>query len=822
MRPEDTRGGEVGLLRLSWSETYTVGRGVMPSTGSIVASGRPDCVLVSGARGWLMVILAAVALLWPSQAAFPAPKKKDHGKSSAASQVDLAAPEGQEVQEVADPVSGLAVSDSSPHLGSPGHGPMSPTDMCLTLAGPNGALPTNDADLSSENQFLDLVQHLGAAGGRRRDFIRLAALDPPRPGRLTAGLKPWVRSSIFSLPRRGPQSLAGKGAEANLSSGGGGVSRSGPQGGHEREASPRPLSLRPFARAQEAPSRANVDAEQKFGPGLTGSLSSQFRSVRHDDLEGAKWGLTIRDTLHALSLGLGTETKLEGSFSSHAEGGGTGEGIAEQQRQKGALALSSQFGADGRGGIRLVMTSEQQKASERSQSQGRQEAHLDFAPVRQLKLNADYVVSRAGGGSQQKISTLAAAMQLAPKTELSLSSRTVAPSGGRQSQESRLKLATSLGAGGSTGTLRAERTIIRTEDVGVVKKLNCALAGSLGAGASRTNLSVKFQEDRGEGTTGILSRLAMLHLDRRLGPRLGLTIDHQQRLTQTGDTPVEHLDADYRLTGEMGKNTTLSAALGWLTDPSGVLREMRDVCFEHKLGTASLEVNQQFWRESEDAGTISSIALDIPSGKLPKWARDMCRGDVFRDSSRYLLPDDPSWEEMEFAGYRLVAKQRRGGIDDGLSTLTLAHRRVVADRYHVRLLYQECPESERGLDKGRPMLLSRELLEVGVPVRGALTAFGRFTREPSTSDPGFGGRSAAIGLQGRLSENERLQCSLSREVEEWEAAAGSDWTRITLLYSRRLDEEHQVSFRLAYAWGEEGIGREVREYRLAVGYNNPI
>ncbi len=819
MHPEGARSGEAGLLRLSCSETCAVGRGVMPSTGSIVASGRPDCVLVSGARGWLMVILAAVALLWPSQAAFPAPKKKEHGKSSAASQVDLAAPEGQ---EAADLLSGLPVADWSPHSGSPAHGTMSLADICLPLAEPNEAFPTDDADLSHESHFSDLIKRLGAAGGQRPGFLRLTALDPTHPRRLTAGLRPWVRSSIFSLSPRGPQSLAGKGAEGNVPRGGGRVSGSGPQVDHERGAGPPPLSLRPFARAQEAPSRANVDAEQKFGPGLTGNLSSQFRSVRHDDLEEAKWGLTIRDTLHALSLGLGAETKLEGTFSSHAEGGGTGEGIAEQQRQKGALALSSQFGADGRGGIRLAMTSEQQKAGERWQSRGRQEAHLDFAPVRQLKLNADYVVSKARGGSEQKISTLAAAMQLAPKTELSLSCRTVAPSGGRESQESRLKLATSLGAGDSKGTLRAERAIVRTEDVGVVKKLNCALAGSLGAGASRTNLSVKFQEDRGEGTTGILSRLAMLHLDRRLGSRLALTIDHQQRLTQTGNTPVEHLDADYRLTGEMGENTTLSAALGWLTDPSGVLREMRDVCVEHKLGTASLEVSQQFWRETEDAGAISSIALDIPSGKLPKWARDICRGHVFRDSTRYLLPDDPSWEEMEFAGYRLVAKRRRGGIDDGLSTLTLAHRRVVADRYHIRLLYQECPESERGLDKGRPMLLGRELLEVGVPVRGALTAFGRFTREPSISDPGFGGRSAAIGLQGRLSETERLQCSLSREAEQWEAAAGSDWTRITLLYSRRLDEEHQVSLRLGYAWGEEGIGREVREYRLAVGYNNPI
>jgi hypothetical protein len=226
--------------------------------------------------------------------------------------------------------------------------------------------------------------------------------------------------------------------------------------------------------------------------------------------------------------------------------------------------------------------------------------------------------------------------------------------------------------------------------------------------------------------------------------------------------------------------------------------------------------------ESEEAGTVSSIALDLPSGKLPKWARDICRGQVFRDSNRYLVPDEPSWEEVGFAGYRLVAKRRRGGIDDGLNTLTIAHRRVVAGRYHLRLLYQQCPESERGLDEGRPMLVRRELLEVAMPVHGTLTAFGRFTREPSTSCQAFGASSAAVGLQGRLSETERLQCSLSRQVEQWEEDEGSDRTRITLLYSRRLDEEHQVSLRLGYAWGEEGIGREVREYRLAVGYNNPI
>jgi hypothetical protein len=50
----------------------------------------------------------------------------------------------------------------------------------------------------------------------------------------------------------------------------------------------------------------------------------------------------------------------------------------------------------------------------------------------------------------------------------------------------------------------------------------------------------------------------------------------------------------------------------------------------------------------------------------------------------------------------------------------------------------------------------------------------------------------------------------------------SDLTRVTLMYSRRVDDERSASVKIGYAWGTENSTENVSEYRFTVAYRNPI
>nr|NIS65843.1 hypothetical protein [Gemmatimonadales bacterium] len=134
------------------------------------------------------------------------------------------------------------------------------------------------------------------------------------------------------------------------------------------------------------------------------------------------------------------------------------------------------------------MTTERQETGERSQSTGMQEAHLKLSPVERVSLHADYVTKTGNDGKDQKTSTLGTALQLAPEAELFLVWRKTDATGGRESEESTARLKTDLGGGASTAKLAAERTVIQTDSAGLVEKLKCALAGSVGSGSGRINL----------------------------------------------------------------------------------------------------------------------------------------------------------------------------------------------------------------------------------------------------------------------------------------------------------------------------------------------
>ena len=207
--------------------------------------------------------------------------------------------------------------------------------------------------------------------------------------------------------------------------------------------------------------------------------------------------------------------------------------------------------------------------------------------------------------------------------------------------------------------------------------------------------------------------------------------------------------------------------------------------------------------------------------EAPEWANEMSRGHVFEEAEEYLVPEAPDWLDMDFLGFRLWTDDRRGGPDAGLRTFAFAHRAVVANRYHLQLAYQECPEAREGSRRDRPMELRRQLVELGAPVSRNLRARARYLSDASTVDPRSHEQTLMLGLLGRLADEESVEASVSCTTERWDEES-RDRTSVSLLYSCRLDEERRMSLRMGYSWGEDEPGAREREGRLDFSYHKPI
>ncbi|MBE9565361.1 MAG: hypothetical protein IMF16_01250, partial [Proteobacteria bacterium] len=247
----------------------------------------------------------------------------------------------------------------------------------------------------------------------------------------------------------------------------------------------------------------------------------------------------------------------------------------------------------------------------------------------------------------------------------------------------------------------------------------------------------------------------------------------------------------------------------------------RDVSLRREVGCLALAVSHRVWSEGPHPGTALRYAIDYPTGEAPEWANEMSRGHVFEEAEEYLVPEAPDWLDMDFLGFRLWTDDRRGGPDAGLRTFAFAHRAVVANRYHLQLAYQECPEAREGSRRDRPMELRRQLVELGAPVSRNLRARARYLSDASTVDPRSHEQTLMLGLLGRLADEESVEASVSCTTGRWDEES-RDRTSVSLLYSCRLDAERRMSLRMGYSWGEDEPGAREREGRLDLSYHKPI
>ena len=563
----------------------------------------------------------------------------------------------------------------------------------------------------------------------------------------------------------------------------------------------------------------NLNAALNLAPGI--ALTSNHDSVRNDRPDDEHWGLTTTDTAHSVAFNLGAGGQLTTSLNQHREEWDRTRGLADKQRRTSAIEYASQFGGGGRHGLRFAMTTVEKSVGEEEESERRREAHLDLAPTGRLQLTADYVANTSESGQGKKTRTVGAVMQLAPNTELAASCNTEVSESTESSRGTTLRLTTNWGGGSSAGRLTAEENTVEAEESGAVRNRKWSLTAGLGAGKGRTNLRATLREKRGEGPTGRRQRATALHLDRSFGRRLRLTMDRAQTVRGSNEEFDLTTRSTCTLAADLGRQTSLTAELRSEQDNEGGSECRRDVSLRREVGCLALAVSHRVWSEGPQPGTALRYAIDYPTGEAPEWANEMSRGHVFEEAEEYLVPEAPDWLDMDFLGFRLWTDDRRGGPDAGLRTFAFAHRAVVANRYHLQLAYQECPEAREGSRRDRPMELRRQLVELGAPVSRNLRARARYLSDASTVDPRSHEQTLMLGLLGRLADEESVEASVSCTTGRWDEES-RDRTSVSLLYSCRLDAERRMSLRMGYSWGEDEPGAREREGRLDLSYHKPI
>jgi len=596
--------------------------------------------------------------------------------------------------------------------------------------------------------------------------------------------------------------------------------------------------------APGAAGQASFDFLSLLGSGA--SLTSRHQSNRNSKFEDKNWGLTTSETTHALSFNLGPGSQVTASLADQLEEWDPQLARARLAPQPGAnrrtrsLELKSALGptASPMASLLLALSSGETNKGGQRQWERKREAQLELTPSRWLRLNAEYLAKASQQDREETTKSFGAILELAPEAQLAAGLKTVALENGPDAQESSLSLRARLGNGATAGRLEAEEKVTRSDQAARTKQRKWTLTSALGRGV---NLRAALEEKRGEGPEGALARTTVLHLDRAWGPHLGdeprlkISAERQEKVAGTNAAPETTAKSSCEVAAQLGARTRLDVTVASEQKPREVVGDMRRIVLGQEWGKLRFRAEEQLSAEGQGRRSELAYVVEARSGDLPKWAEGIPGGHEFPDAPEYLLAQRPTWERlnMPFAGFRLWTRQRRGGQYDGLHTFGVGGRGILARRYHLQLAYQQCPEAESGEAKGRPMPVQRGLLEIGTPISKGLTVRAGYQTETSLTTPGLRRRGVALGVWGPLSERERVEVSVSHDrgasfaSGRWEDGAQAA-NRVSLLYSLRVNEEHQISLKVGYGWRERDAGgpqaspdRE-RESRVSLGYEKPI
>jgi hypothetical protein len=247
----------------------------------------------------------------------------------------------------------------------------------------------------------------------------------------------------------------------------------------------------------------------------------------------------------------------------------------------------------------------------------------------------------------------------------------------------------------------------------------------------------------------------------------------------------------------------------------------RYLLLEQRLGGLQLRAEDHRRLDAGVEIAESAVGVDWAKGSLPDWAQSITRKHEFGDIYEYQIAKEANWLDTPFAGTRLWMKQRTGGQEDGLRSLLVSHRTVVAKRYHLQLTYQDRPEYDDGDRKGHPQALRREFADFGAKVARGLVGHTWVQQEQKADDPASQRRTMGLGISGRLRNRAQAELYYSRTAGQWEGATAQRHA-LAVLYDRPVDQDHKLTTKLGYAWGAGvGNGRDA-EYRLTLAYANPI
>ena len=553
-----------------------------------------------------------------------------------------------------------------------------------------------------------------------------------------------------------------------------------------------------------------------WGQGLARiGLVPGYTTPHSEDFAGAAYGLTAAPTAHGLLLNLGPRTTLKAGLSQQQDGRDRALGEGTQER---TLEFATAFGAEGKSGLRLAMTSVE--TVERHESGGRRtaEAHLNLAPTARLIVGVDYVAKNSDRGESAATQTVRTAVHLAPEAELSASLKRADASGASAASESRLALSAALGC----GKLRGEETWSHTSGGRVATRL-WAFAGGFGQGPARTNVTLDLQESRGERPEDPSRRKTFARVRRAVGPHLTLSAEYRENIAGTRASPEGQTETEYGMEARLAPKTTLSAALVTGRKETGASLSRRRLGLAHQWKAVRLKLEERSWREGAVERSLLTWSAEAPAGELPAWAKAIQTGHQFADAKEYLLGEEPSWRpvEMPFAGSRVWAARGAGGDDGGASSLGFAHRRVVAGRLDLQIAVEEHPEAERGTAKWLPLPVRRSALGIGGRLWRSLNARCGYGVESGLDSPGDRLRQMGLTLWGALADDEAVEGAVSHESGRWEGE-GRSRTHVSLLYSHRVDEERRVEVKLGYAWGEGAESGRDRNCRLTLGYEKPL
>lgn len=558
----------------------------------------------------------------------------------------------------------------------------------------------------------------------------------------------------------------------------------------------------------------NLSGSYQLLPGA--SFSTTRTSLTNDRPGDEKRGLTTTDWVNTLNLTIGKSTSMRFALTDHSEVWDPTTGKTGLSRRTAEFGGESKFGAGGKYSLRFGLTDVTSATSGGSQSEQTQELHLALPVHARLRLSADYTAKEGASGAQTTRLT-GAVLQLYPGAELAASLKSLSV-GGKETQETFLKFAGDLGHGSSAVKLLAERISTLSPEAKLLTQTKLDLNG----GAGKFRLRTAFQEKRGDTPEAPLERNLTFHLDRAFGPRFTLALDHEQRARGTMGAFEADTKSVCGLSFALAPQTKLTAGISSQGGRTSLFTALnRDLILEHSLGSLRFRAEDHARDAGPEQRRETGFGLDWPQGQLPEWANGLTRRHEFGDAYEYLVKRESNWLDLPFAGTRFWTEQRTGGEDDGVRTLLLSHRRVIANRYHVQLTYHERPEFEEGDKKGRPQALRRGYAELGMPIGRGLVGRTWLSAEQSATDLNSQRRTTGLAVLGKLASQAQVELDFSRDSGAWEGEAVERNT-LAVFYHRRVDDERNFTLKLGYAWGEDlGNGRD-RDCRLTLALANPL